>query len=92
MAPLHCAAKFDPFLALDCAIHALHPSAIQGKEGIKLCHLATSPSLAASLPGVQLFGHEKGGVSLRRDARMDEGIISASTAPSVEQSLYEAWP
>ena len=28
MAPLHCAAKFDPFLSL-------------GKEGIKFCHLAT---------------------------------------------------
>ena len=31
MAPLHYAAKFDPF----------HPGAIQGKEGIKFCHLAT---------------------------------------------------
>ena len=46
IAPLHYAAKFDPFLSLDCAPHALHPSAIQGKEGIKFCHLATmhSPS------------------------------------------------
>ena len=24
-----------------CAPHALHPCAIQGKEGIKFCHLAT---------------------------------------------------
>ena len=31
---LRYAAKFDPFLAL-------HPGAIQGKEGIKFCHLAT---------------------------------------------------
>ena len=23
--------------------HALHPGAIQGKEGIKFCHLATLP-------------------------------------------------
>ena len=40
MSPLRCAAKFDPFLSLDCA-PALHPDAIQGKEGIKFCHLAT---------------------------------------------------
>ena len=39
MAPLRCAAIFDPFLSLDCA--SLHPGAIQGKEGIKLCYLAT---------------------------------------------------
>ena len=38
MGPLRYAAKFDPFLSLDCA---LHPGAIQGKEGIKFCHLAT---------------------------------------------------
>ena len=37
MAPLCCAAKFDPFLSLDCA---LHPGAIQGKEGIKFCSVA----------------------------------------------------
>ena len=35
-----CAAKFDPFLSLDY-IPALHPGAIQGKEGIKFCYLAT---------------------------------------------------
>ena len=40
MALLRCAAKFDFFLSLDCA-PALHPGAIQGKEGIKFCHLAT---------------------------------------------------
>ena len=33
MAPLRRIAKFRP--------HALHPGAIQGKEGIKFCHLAT---------------------------------------------------
>ena len=42
MAPLHYAAKFDPFLSLYLRPHALHPGAIQGKEGIKFCHLATS--------------------------------------------------
>ena len=65
MAPLRYAAKFDPFLSLDCArvegvgaqsnfaiwqpcltylyicFTAVHPAAIQGKEGIKFCHLAT---------------------------------------------------
>ena len=32
MAPLSYTAKFVP--------HALHPGAIQGKDGIKFCHLA----------------------------------------------------
>ena len=42
MAPLCCAAKFDPFLSLhELRPHTLHPGAIQGKEGIKFCHLAT---------------------------------------------------
>ena len=41
MAPLRYAAKFNTFLSLDCAPHALHPGAIQGKEGIKFFHLAT---------------------------------------------------
>ena len=48
MAPLRCAAKFDPFLSLDCAPHALHPGAIQGKEGIKFCHLATRSTGASA--------------------------------------------
>ena len=37
MDPLLYAAKFDPFLSLDC----VHPGAIQGMEEIKICHLAT---------------------------------------------------
>ena len=37
MAPLRCAAKLRP--------HALHPGAIQGKEGIEFCHLATLRSV-----------------------------------------------
>ena len=44
MAPLRYAAKFDPLLILDCPpphTHTLHPGAIQGKEGIKFCYLAT---------------------------------------------------
>ena len=30
------------------ALHALHPGAIQGKEGIKFCHLATLMSKSAT--------------------------------------------
>ena len=40
MAPLRYLAKFEPLFSLDCA-PVLHPCAIQGKEGIKFCHLAT---------------------------------------------------
>ena len=54
VAPLRFAAKLDPFPSLDCdpkpstlCPQALHPGAIQGKEGIQFCHLAT---LQASLP------------------------------------------
>ena len=35
------AAKFDPFLSLDCTLSPSNPTPIQGKEGIKLCDLAT---------------------------------------------------
>ena len=48
MAPLHYAAKFDPVLSLDCA----PTPSIQGKEGIKFCHLAT---LGAGSYGPDLF-------------------------------------
>ena len=41
MAPLHYAAKFDPFLFLGLHPHALHRGTIQGKEGIQFCHLET---------------------------------------------------
>ena len=40
MALLRYAAKFDSYLSLYCA-PTLHPGTIQGKEGIKFCHLAT---------------------------------------------------
>ena len=51
MAPLRCAAKFDPFLPfLGLRPHALRPGAIQGKEGIKFCHLATLPLTPLPLP------------------------------------------
>ena len=49
MAPLRYAAKFDPFPSLDCAL-ALQSGAIQGKEGIKLCHLATLPTGRSTWP------------------------------------------
>ena len=38
LAPLCYAAKFDPFLSLDCA---RVEGGVKGKEGIKFCHLAT---------------------------------------------------
>ena len=41
MAPLRYAAKFDPFRSLKMRHSTLHIGAIQGKEGIKFCHLAT---------------------------------------------------
>ena len=41
VAPLRYPTKFDSFLSLDCAPTPSHPGAIQGKEGIKFCHLAT---------------------------------------------------
>ena len=39
MAPLRYAAKFDPFLYLDCG--RVEGVGTQGKEGNKFCHLAT---------------------------------------------------
>ena len=42
MAPLRYAAKFDPFLSLDCAPQPPPWRNLRkGKEGIKFCHLAT---------------------------------------------------
>ena len=48
MAPLRYAAKFDPFLSLDCALPTT--GAIQGKEGIKFCHLATLVNRCERVP------------------------------------------
>ena len=36
MAPLRYAAKFDPFLSLDCAPTTLDPGAIQGNDDDKV--------------------------------------------------------
>ena len=44
MAQLRYAAKFDPFLSLDCA--PMPSTLAQSKERIKLCHLATLAPLA----------------------------------------------
>ena len=44
MAPLRYAAKFDPFLSLDCG--RVEGVGAQGKEGIKFCHLATLANAA----------------------------------------------
>ena len=61
MAPLRYAAKFDPFLSLDCTPHTLHPGAIQGKEGIKFCHLATLSSHASKDNAGREGGKQEGG-------------------------------
>ena len=47
MALLRYAAKFDPIISLETP--TLHPGTIQGKEGIKFCHLATLRSSPARL-------------------------------------------
>ena len=47
---LRSTAKFDPFLSLDCA------PALQGKEGIKFCHLSTlTPLTITNCVGVQIY-------------------------------------
>ena len=56
MAPLRYAAKFDPLPFLGLRPQAIHPGAIQGKEGIKFCHLAT---LIPGAPGSGL-NHKRG--------------------------------
>ena len=63
--------KFDPFLSLDCA-RVEGGGAIQGKEGIKLCHLATLlsfnvPSGHRPDPGVPLL---RGGLHHPRHATL----------------------
>ena len=62
MAPLRCAAKFDPFLSSDCAPRPPR-GAIQGKEGIKFCYLAT---LSEGTPNRGAFKVESGDRSERR--------------------------
>jgi len=82
MAPLCCAANFDPYLSLDCAL-ALHPGAIQRKEGIKFCHLATLVGRSvASTPDEQVsFSLRKiGGKKIkgREGSGQREGVISSN--------------
>ena len=64
MAPLRYAANFDPFLCLDCAKSVGgRGGAIQGKEGVKFCRLATL-SQEAAVHGhgpVLLPNHRHGG-------------------------------
>ena len=64
MALLRYTAKFIPFLSLVCVAPpspTLHLDAIQGKEGKKVCHLATLPQ-----------GPQPDGVSARR-VRFQDG-------------------
>ena len=77
MAPLCCAAKFEPFLFLGLRPHALHPGGIQGKEGIKFCHLAT-PITAAINQQLEAFPSDSDNL-LREQA--DQGCLR-STVPA----------
>ena len=89
-------AKFDLFISLNCA-PALNPGAIQGKEGIKFCHLATlqrkdktrSEARVACFPAALYPKRNK--VKASEDDG-DEGtinIIAAATFPiKPQRSLY----
>ena len=55
MAPLRYAAKFDPFLSLDCA-------RVEGVEEIKFCHLAT-------MVGHSAAHRTQGGANARNNER-----------------------
>ena len=62
MAPLHYTAKFDPAIAPP----PLHPGAVQGKEGIKFCHLATLVSQSAVYPAESNNAEGEGANRARR--------------------------
>ena len=55
---------------------ALHPSAIQGKEGIKFCHLATLPSIIEN-EWRQRGGHDE---SLPRPPQHDANLSQSSSS------------
>ena len=81
MAPLRYAAKFDPFL---CP-HALHPDAIQGKERIKFCHLATLHIISGRR-------HLSGGllrVHLPGDAGVLGGLLPGAGQPQDQRAPHE---
>ena len=78
MAPLRYAAKFDPFLSLDCA--RVEGVGAQRKEGIKFCHLAT-------LVQSRLFGMAKCVIDEERKRTRSEGkgsILHPAASRSVE--------
>ena len=62
MAPLHYAAKFDPFLSLDCA-----RMEGAGKEGIKFCHLATLERGEMDRLHIQVLSRPQDDFRLRRE-------------------------
>mgnify|MGYP001409471989 CR=1 FL=1 len=73
MAPLRYAAKFDTFLSLDCVpTHAL-----QGKEGIKFCYLATLET-----------GEGEVGEEVEEELRVDEETLCVSANQGKEQQAF----
>ena len=76
-ATLRCKILSLPFLGL--RPHALHPGAIQGKEGIKFCHLATlAAGVGAGAPEDRLLA--PAGPALRDDPAVAAGDGGAARA------------
>ena len=77
MAPLRYAAKFDPFLSLEGGERG---GAIQGKEGIKFCYLATltctsgAAGAAARARADKLLGDPDGLDCLGEDEQIGAGL------------------
>ena len=84
MAPLRYAAKFDPFCSLDCApTHAL-----QGREGIKFCYLATLERMTMSRKAVKK-GHRSKVMGEGRESPFFAvcGSCFATSLPRAHESI-----
>ena len=82
-ATLRCKIGSLPFLGL--RPHALHPGAIQGKEGIKFCHLATLLHISGR-------GHLSGGllrIHLPGDAGVLCGLLPGAGQPQDQRAPHE---
>ena len=83
--------KSLPFLGL--RPHALHPGAIQGKEGIKFCHLATliEGGLEMEFNGLVDDDDESEGDEGERLRVPEGGVVTAAALPrKVPASLPSA--
>ena len=91
MAPLSYAAKFDPFLTL-IAPPPSNPSAIQGKEEIKFCHLAT---LSKETPETEedylKLIKEKSAISIERSERKGEWLTKECRDVSETVNIIWDW-